>query len=527
MRKLFTLIALSAVCMGAKADEWVEDYSINYTTYQGFPFYVMGYVPSFDYSAEVSKVLMRDDGAMWGFEEIKEGVQEGPIVVTTQNGVKYNKTKLEEAAWHQYFIADGIPTQIGQTYKVSAMVRASEPVTINVNMGWGWGDGEQQSQSVSIGTEWEEVEWTYYEIGGSSCNLVAQPGTSTAVIEWEWLTVGHNQKESKPVEWIEWLENGDASNDWAAPDTKYNDTENNYKICAWSKSGGGDPVPSPIEEVDGNRAFVVHATDCPDLGGEEAWYNQFWIESPKAWAAGDQIRISFRYKASQDVTTNTQAHNQNPSSYLIWHCLGDISFTTEWQQFSKTITVESDMAGMWSVAFNLNPNVKTATDFYFDDMKWETMKLDEGYFVAGDFNDWNLDEAVEFAWDDTEAYWVTSVGTEEKPASSIKISTKRGNDAAFDGALLKVTGDIVNDPDNWMDYTKAYQKMSLPEPGIWIVRLDPEYQAMSFELADATAIKTVNLAPVKTNAIYNLAGQKVNANFKGVGIQNGKKLLMK
>ena len=44
MKKLFTLIAVLAMCIGAKA-EWVEDYKIDYSTYSGFPFYVMGYVP--------------------------------------------------------------------------------------------------------------------------------------------------------------------------------------------------------------------------------------------------------------------------------------------------------------------------------------------------------------------------------------------------------------------------------------------------------------------------------------------------
>ena len=44
MKKLFTLVALLAVFMGAKA-EWVEDYKIDYSTKTGFPFYVMGYVP--------------------------------------------------------------------------------------------------------------------------------------------------------------------------------------------------------------------------------------------------------------------------------------------------------------------------------------------------------------------------------------------------------------------------------------------------------------------------------------------------
>ena len=44
MKKLFTLVALLACFLGAKA-EWVVDYSIDYSTKTGFPFYVMGYVP--------------------------------------------------------------------------------------------------------------------------------------------------------------------------------------------------------------------------------------------------------------------------------------------------------------------------------------------------------------------------------------------------------------------------------------------------------------------------------------------------
>ena len=44
-------------------------------------------------------------------------------------------------------------------------------------------------------------------------------------------------------------------------------------------------------------------------------------------------------------------------------------------------------------------------------------------------------------------------------------------------------------------------------------------------IGDATAIKSVK-AGVDANApVYNLAGQKVNKNFKGVVIQNGKKMV--
>ena len=43
-----------------------------------------------------------------------------------------------------------------------------------------------------------------------------------------------------------------------------------------------------------------------------------------------------------------------------------------------------------------------------------------------------------------------------------------------------------------------------------------------------TAIQSVKAANVKESAaIYNLAGQKVSDNFKGIAIQNGKKMILK
>ena len=43
---------------------------------------------------------------------------------------------------------------------------------------------------------------------------------------------------------------------------------------------------------------------------------------------------------------------------------------------------------------------------------------------------------------------------------------------------------------------------------------------------NATAIQTVKKAE-DTDAIYNLAGQKVDANYKGIIIKNGKKMIQK
>ena len=511
MKKIFTLIALLAVFMGAKAD-WVQDYKIDYSQNTGFPFYVMGYVP------EWVDGVMTDFGAMYKYVQVTDDAEEtSDVIVKTQGGVEYYKIELAEPGWHQYFIADGIPTELDGAYTVKAMVKASEACTINVNMGWGWGSGEQAGASVAIPNEWTEVEWEYSGIGGASCNLVAQPGTVAATIEWKWLTVSHNQKETRPVEWIENLVNGDAEKSWeelGLADVAFNDQENNYKICAWGKErernmnedGGWDPFPCDIEEVDGSHVFVVHGQAATTEGDASAWDNQFWIQSPQSWKSGTQLKIQFRYKASKAVTVATQIHNQNPSDYLIWHAIGDISFTEEWQDFDGIMTMADDMAGGWSIAFQLNQNDKDAINFYFDNLSWQNMKLDEGYFVAGanpnEGLEYDFDNAVQFEYDEDEGLYIATIGEKNAYVSQIMISTIRGNDAAFKGATLKPSGAITNDPENWLDYTEAsLAKLNLPGAGIWKIYLDDNYKAMAFEMLEGTIIEPIEINPNPTHVV--------------------------
>ena len=509
MRKLFTLFALLACFLGAKA-EWVEDYKIDYSSYSGFPFYVMGYVP------EWVDGVMTDYGANYKYVTLDNADGESSdVIVKTNNGTEYYKISLDSPGWHQYFIADGIPTELDGAYTVKAMVRASEACSINVNMQWGWGEGQQLSNTVNIGTEWAEVEWDYTAIGGTSCALVAQPGGTTATIEWKYVTVGHNQKAQRPVEWLEQLENGNAEKTWAEmglADVKYDDMDNNFKVCAWGKvkgqnvneDGGSDPFPATIENIDGNNVFVVHAAVADTEGDAAAWDNQFWIESPKPWKEGTQIKISFRYKASKACKTNTQMHHQKPSDYQIWYAIGDVNFTEEWQNFEKIITIDGSQANAWSVAFNLNPDVKEAVDFYFDDLSWSIMKLDEGYFVAGanpnDGLEYDLDNAIEFVEED--GVLVATVGEKDAYVSQIMISTVRGNDLAFKGATLKPSGIIVNDPDTWLDYAPAsLAKLNLPGPGIWKIYLDTEYQAMAFEMLEGNIVEPIEINPNPTEVV--------------------------
>jgi hypothetical protein len=530
MKKLFTLVALLAMVLGANAQtQWEEVYKIDYSTLSGFPNYVMSYVPEWidgvmtDYGADYRYATQNDlDGD--GDNKWKDG--ESSVGTTkTNNGVEYQKVTGAGPYWHQYIIAADVPMLIDETYKVKAVIKASAGVNPNLQFG-NWGSLKETSVSIPESTEFQEVEWlvegcTY----GGNGFICIQPGTSTATIEWKSVTVEHKLKPNqRPKEWLEDLDNGNAETPWtdAQKAIKFNDQENNFTICAWSKekgrnmneNDGWDPFPSDIELEEGteNHVFVCHGQPATTEGDASAWDNQFWIQSKHAWKAGTALKIKFRYKcdyAGGSVKTNTQVHKQNPSDYLIWHAIGDITFTNDWQTFDGTMTIADDMANGWSIAFNLNPNVKDAVNFYFDDLSWQYLKLDEGYFISGinsntaDSYD-DLDNAIQFEWDEEAAYYVATFGEKGNAASyvdQIMISTTRGDDQAFKGATLKPQGKIKNDPEDWQEYSASTNaKLDLPGLGVWKVYLDTEYKSMAFEMLEGTAYEEPEPVDIVTNA---------------------------
>jgi len=119
---------------------------------------------------------------------------------------------------------------------------------------------------------------------------------------------------------------------------------------------------------------VVKSADEVGQEGAQDWDTQFWIRFNESLPEGTKLHIEFDYAASKAANAGTQAHGE-PGVYQHWAAIGDVSFTTEWQHFSKDITVDAAMAkgdngngsgtGMLSVAFNLAVE-RTAVEYYFD-----------------------------------------------------------------------------------------------------------------------------------------------------------------
>ncbi len=462
MKKLFTLFALLVLALGANAKEIVD--------------------------VEVDFSKMADGSEIkfygWGASESARAR------LSIQNGcLHFHSEEATDPSWDcQFFPIGGVDAEVGVVYTLHYKIKGS--VAQNVSM---LGFGLTPYGQFPITTDW--VEGTVdYEAANSEGNLLMQCGDYVGDFDIAYLKITHEGKEERPVEWIEQLENGDAEKPWADPNVRFNDQENNFKICAWAKekgrnmneNDGWDPFPADIEEVDGSHVFVVHGQVADTEGDPSAWDNQFWIQSPKMLKVGSQFKLHFRYKASEAATTNTQFHHQNPSDYVHWQAIGDINFTTEWQEYDGVVTVPDAATDAWSIAFNLNPQNKNAVNFYFDDLSLSLMKLDEGYFVASSNTstgiEYDFDNATEFTVDDD--LLVATVGTKGKQdtwVNEVMISTVRGNDRAFKSATLKPTGTVVNDPDTWLDYTEGSNaKIKLPAAGVWTISIDTVGKQINF-----------------------------------------------
>ena len=514
MKKLFTLLALLTCFLGANAVEFV-DAEVDFSKYSDI--------------SEVPFASWRGSESAFARLSLKDGC------------LHFESTEATDPSWDcQFFPIGGVNAEVDVTYTLHFKIKGDHAG--NVSM---LGFGQTPYGQFAITTDW--VEGTVdYVATNTDGNILMQCGDWVGSWDIAYLKITHEGKEERPVTWIENLTNGDASADWPAwaLETTEEGFNTNWRgdrtgeICAWGltmgrnndnldgQDGRARPFPADIEEVDGNRVFVVNATQCavieqsPDDANSYQWANQFWIQSPKGWKSGTDIKVHFRYKASKDVKAATQIHNAHPSDYLIWHAIGDISFTTEWQEYDGTMTMGDDMAGGWSIAFNLNANTPVdgyePIKFYFDDLSWQNMQLDEGWFVAGSNATsgiaYDYDNAIEFEGPDDEGVYVATVGTVGKNdtwVNELMISTVRGNDKAFKGATIKPSGKITtDDPDNWQQYTpgSAY-KIALPAAGVWQISIAPEDTEINFLMIEGD--EPVILEPV--DIVTNTTEMVVNA----------------
>jgi len=147
------------------------------------------------------------------------------------------------------------------------------------------------------------------------------------------------------------------------------------------------------------------------------WDTQFYIYSPTKFVEGDEWEVSMMVRADK-VTEgiqsdgygnaidldehggiSTQTHSDAPGSYRHWAAIGNVKFTTEWEQYTYSGTFVADQIDGDYITFNLN-DFNPANNYYFDNISFKINGVEQ--IVNGDLE-----------YDDFSAFWV-----KEYPASA-------------------------------------------------------------------------------------------------------------
>ena len=313
------LIADKEIEVNPSDKEEKQDAYVDYSTFTSYPFYVMGYEPVFENGCLVSRY---------------------------------------PGEWYQYFVADQIPTTIGQTYKLTAYIKGSAPGTLNAQFG-NW--GALVDRPLSFNEDWQEVSVEFDNCQVESSVIVFQPGTFEGDINIKWLKVTHSETPTVEI-YTDVLENGEMV---------VGKPMNNFIV----REHGKADVPGTILEgqgPDGKNCISITSISA----AENTHDTQFFITSDKVWEAGEQYRISFWYKATAEAPCETQCHT-TPGSYFHWAMLpANPTFTTEWKHYETISTIPAEAAGkgMQTIAFNLNADKENGHTYYFADIHWETVE---------------------------------------------------------------------------------------------------------------------------------------------------------
>ena len=254
----------------------------------------------------------------------------------------------------QYHVADGIPWVAGRSYQVTMMIRADQESTFTLCAGT-WGG--QAAGNVTVGTDWQEVTVTRNVSVDGNGFVMFQSGEVPGKIQMKWLKVTH--EEAKSISW--WtpiISNGDAEGD---------DLTNFVSTHVGGTNGPVDVVDGA--GVDGTRAFVVTSAG----GGVNSWDTQFFVYANRQLADGQKIKLEFDYRADVANNAESQAH-ATPGAYIHWDGGAAVNFTTDWQHFSKTITVSSTLSPngeFQTFAWNLDVGAPSApvNKYYFDNVQ--------------------------------------------------------------------------------------------------------------------------------------------------------------
>lgn len=305
-----------------------------------------------DYMVDYSK----DSYTFWN--EINAEVQETTTIGKNDvEGCLEIKTSVAATQNHfvQYHTADNLPIVKDKEYKLKMMIKGSSEGKLNIGVGpW---DGRAEG-AFSFDTEWKEYELPFKAVANGG-HVMTQSGLFVGIIQIKYVKIVHSEAPAVEI-FTDIITNGDAE---GSETTNFVSTHigSNHAACDIVEGAGKD----------GSRAFVVTSAG----GGTNSYDTQFFLYADRPLVDKDVVHISFDYRAEVPNNAESQSHS-TPGSYIHNDAGCAFSFTTEWQHFEKTITINTTLSpsgNMQTIAWNLDvgaPNAP-ANKYYFDNIKFQ------------------------------------------------------------------------------------------------------------------------------------------------------------
>ena len=447
-----------------------------------------------------------------------------------------NNTKKQTNAWDlQIDLAEGFRAAAGLDYKVNIVYKTTADGDINLGMGTLTGGIQYEDRvnwygaSVTAKDDFQTFTWNIspYTNTNAANHVIWQCGNLIATVY------------IKSIEVIEITPDAPESS------TSFGDDLVDVTPTIYVKSYGGEATAT-APNSDGE--YIV--TDVAGTVGQ-TWDAQFWIAGEYALPAGKKFYVEFDYKADNAGTVSTQTHAASPGSYIIWHCIGDVAFKNDWDHFEKEVTIEDDMNGWQSIAFNMHLN--SDTKYYIKNvvLKEPEVTGENVVFSVGSIG-WasyssstkavSLGSVKGYAAKYNGSY-IELTPVTEVPAGNAVLIEGAGKHtfpviasaAAIADNDLKVsdgtaTGDniyVLANGSKGVGFYKLASGKKVPAGKAYldITGSAPEFIGFGDE---ATGINDVRskMADVR-GEVYNLAGQRVAQPTKGLYIVNGKKVIIK
>ena len=309
---------------------------------------------------------------------------------------------------------------------------------------------------------------------------------------------------------------------------------------------------------------------------------QVFVTTPHKFIEGEKYRLVFWVRADNEATLDTQAH-YGPCQYKNSHSFGrdeDFPVTTEWKKFELGVdevkTISTGARNCYTVCFNCyQQQVENKYYFRFDELSFtdSNVKTEERTLGTADIalpvndgGDDPLPTAVDVS-DLLNTFKVEDFNSMNQQGSYLKLigltvpeeegdepdevfkSVDSWTDGGFVNAQGYFIGEDINgieiglDEDSFADGKINFHVWNNPEAGIsfadgntvktklCISKAGWYYiynvTLMSQEAYETAGVSTVKAVKTANGLIYNLAGQRVDKNYKGLVIKDGKKTIQR